>query len=325
MDELTRKQLRREGNIQAGAVMIYSGIMYACVIILMVVALLMQMIAGVSSDLPNAEIIDGYVLQAAAFSNWGYLLAVITAFAILLLWKKPAYFCQVILAPGRKMRLTDFLMLSAIFFSAQQIFSWWYLLMDAIAGGMGISLEALLEGATADTNDIPMFLYACLLGPIAEEVFFRGLMLRSLERYGKRFAILASSALFALMHGNLLQLPIAFLTGLVLGYVTLEFHFGWAVLLHLMNNFVLADLLPRLYALFPHGAEDWFMTAFMLVCCVATVVILILRRRDVGNYWRSNPSEKGTYSAFLRAPAMVIYLLISIPMFLALPLLSMLS
>ena len=120
-----------------------------------------------------------------------------------------------------------------------------------------------------------------MLGPVAEEILFRGLVLRSLQPYGKKFAIVISSLLFGLFHGNLMQAPFAFVVGLVMGYVAMEYHIGWAVALHLINNLVFADLLPRILAFLPQGADDLILTVFLLVCTLAAVVILILRWREI--------------------------------------------
>jgi membrane protease YdiL (CAAX protease family) len=55
--------------------------------------------------------------------------------------------------------------------------------------------------------------------PIIEELFFRGLLLRSIEaRWNDTLALLASSILFGLAHFELLQLPALVLFGLVAGY-----------------------------------------------------------------------------------------------------------
>jgi membrane protease YdiL (CAAX protease family) len=54
--------------------------------------------------------------------------------------------------------------------------------------------------------------------PIVEELFFRGLLLRSLERrWGGGWAIAGSSVLFGLAHFELLQLPALVAFGVVLG------------------------------------------------------------------------------------------------------------
>lgn len=220
----------------------------------------------------------------------------------------------------------DFLLITVIFLVGQQLFQWWYLLLEWISNLLGVSLDAILESGNVDTHSVPMYLYACLLGPVAEEILFRGLVLRSLQPYGKKFAIVVSSLLFGLFHGNLMQAPFAFVVGLVMGYVAMEYHIGWAVALHLINNLVFADLLPRILAFLPQGADDLILTVFLLVCTLAAVVILILRWRETRDYWKENPTEKGTYSAFFRAPAMIVFLILTVPiMLMALPLLSLLQ
>jgi membrane protease YdiL (CAAX protease family) len=55
--------------------------------------------------------------------------------------------------------------------------------------------------------------------PIIEELFFRGLLLRSIEaRWTNALALWASAILFGLAHFELLQLPALVLFGLVAGY-----------------------------------------------------------------------------------------------------------
>lgn len=329
MEENTRKLLRREGNTQGGALLIYMGVMNVSVILLMVMSTVMQMLhifASNSQPELSDDLMNTLLENAAQTGNWGYLLAIAMGLVMLLLWKKPPYFRQTIFAPGGKMNAKDFLLIAVIFFAGQQLFQWWYLLLMWVSNWLGISLDAILESGTVDTDTIPMYLYACLLGPVTEEILFRGLVLRSLQPYGKKFAILVSSLLFGLFHGNLMQAPFAFAVGLVMGYVALEYNIYWAIILHLMNNLVFADLIPRLLSLLPVGMDDLILTVFLLICTIAAVVILILRRRDVRDYWKENPTEKGTYSAFFRAPAMIVFLVITVPiMLMALPLLSLLQ
>lgn len=330
MEENTRKLLRREGNTLGGTLLIYMAIMNASVIVLTAVATLMQMlgllVSGSSELELNDELINRVMEQAVEASNWGYLLAIAMGLVMLLLWKKPSYFRQIIFVQGKKMTGRGFLLITVIFLVGQQLFQWWYLLLEWISNLLGVSLDAILESGNVDTHSVPMYLYACLLGPVAEEILFRGLVLRSLQPYGKKFAIVISSLLFGLFHGNLMQAPFAFVVGLVMGYVAMEYHIGWAVALHLINNLVFADLLPRILSFLPQGADDLILTVFLLVCTLAAVVILILRWREIRDYWKENPTEKGTYSAFFRAPAMIVFLILTVPiMLMALPLLSLLQ
>ncbi len=76
-----------------------------------------------------------------------------------------------------------------------------------------------------------------ILPALVEEFALRGIVLGALRKYGDTFAIVVSAALFGLMHGNLSQIPFAFIIGLYLGFITIKTGSVWsAVLLHFINN-----------------------------------------------------------------------------------------
>ncbi|WP_162797936.1 exosortase E/protease, VPEID-CTERM system [Sulfitobacter sp. JL08] len=76
-----------------------------------------------------------------------------------------------------------------------------------------------------------------ILVPVIEEVFFRGYLLNRLNfggRYGTAIALIASSALFAMLHGNIV---LAFVAGLVFGALVLRSGRVWdAVVAHAVAN-----------------------------------------------------------------------------------------
>ncbi|MDR1015578.1 MAG: CPBP family intramembrane metalloprotease [Coriobacteriales bacterium] len=82
----------------------------------------------------------------------------------------------------------------------------------------------------------PGILYIVLIGPIFEEIIFRGAILRSLQPFGRNFAIVISSLLFGLYHLFLFQGTFAFFVGILLAWCTLRFSIKWAMLLHVLNN-----------------------------------------------------------------------------------------
>jgi membrane protease YdiL (CAAX protease family) len=59
--------------------------------------------------------------------------------------------------------------------------------------------------------------------PVVEELFFRGLVLRSIQaRYSDWLAVVGSAVLFALVHFQPVQLPALLLFGIVVGYLALR-------------------------------------------------------------------------------------------------------
>ncbi len=99
-----------------------------------------------------------------------------------------------------------------------------------IAAAIGALLGFFgLEGETADlsaTTSLPanliMYFYACLLGPVLEELLYRGVILQSMRKYNERFAIFLSAAVFGLMHQNYQQAILGFLIGIPLAVVTIK-------------------------------------------------------------------------------------------------------
>ena len=106
--------------------------------------------------------------------------------------------------------------------------------------GFGINYDV-------DYGDNPEGFFGFMLSLIAtvivpalvEEFSFRGIILGSLRKFGDGFAIVVSSIIFGIMHGNFEQMPFAFLVGLALGFVAIKTSSIWpAVLIHGFNNFI---------------------------------------------------------------------------------------
>lgn len=87
-----------------------------------------------------------------------------------------------------------------------------------------------------------LFIFEVAVIPaIVEEVAIRGIVMPPLRKYGDRFAIIMSAIIFALMHSNMLQIPFAFVAGLVLGYFAISTKSLWtAIAIHAANNLLSA-------------------------------------------------------------------------------------
>jgi len=76
------------------------------------------------------------------------------------------------------------------------------------------------ERAIAMLDPLLVILAVVILAPIAEEIFFRGVVFNALLREsGRRWAYIGSSALFAVIHVSLVALVPIFLLGLALAWI----------------------------------------------------------------------------------------------------------
>ena len=170
---------------------------------------------------------------------------------------------------------------------------------------VGLSLMESMQAASASADTLSMFLYMGLFAPVFEEILFRGLILRSLEPFGKKFAIFTSAYLFGIFHGNLIQSPYAFAVGLVLGYVAMEHNIGWAMVLHMINNLILGDSLVRLTSCLGTALSDLIFWAIILGCAIASVVIFIRKRAEIAEYFRSGRIHPLCLKCFFTSPGVL--------------------
>lgn len=98
----------------------------------------------------------------------------------------------------------------------------------------------LTDKATDSMGVVLLFLVVAIAAPIVEEIFFRGLLLRSIERrHGAKWGLVGSSAIFGSVHLQALQFPALFLFGLVAGWLALRTgRLGPSIVAHLAFNTV---------------------------------------------------------------------------------------
>jgi membrane protease YdiL (CAAX protease family) len=124
--------------------------------------------------------------------------------------------------------------------------------------------------------------YVAALPALVEEFALRGVIMQPLRRYGDVFAIFMSSLVFALMHGNLLQIPFAFIVGIVIGYLVITTGSIWTgVLIHFFNN-LYSVLITYLLEVRPTRAQDIYsvynVSVFILGICGIAVFSVFGKR-----------------------------------------------
>ncbi|MGN0520668.1 MAG: type II CAAX prenyl endopeptidase Rce1 family protein [Candidatus Fimenecus sp.] len=176
--------------------------------------------------------------------------------------------------------------------------------MCCVAGSYATSiLTAMFEGVFGVTftmpesdvvyNSVPMFLLAVLgtaiVPAFVEEFAIRGTVMQPLRKYGDKFAIVMSALVFALMHGNMVQIPFAFIAGLAIGYaVTVSGSMWVGIAIHFLNNFA-SVLMQTAVDTLPDKQENIVILAILASIFVAGIVSLILYLKNYAH----TPLEKG--------------------------------
>ena len=303
------KSLRKECNRQGIALFIYKMIMSTAVTVVMIGGtigyLFRQLLQG---QVDMEHLLDGFVehLLQSTGSGWGYMLAIAIGVAILLIWKKPTFFRCEILKKGRPMGVGSFATILCLFMAAQIVSQLGLVVMDGLLGFFGKSMTEYMQSAAMDTDTFSMWLYAGLGAPIFEEILFRGLIMRSLEPYGKRMSILVSALLFGFFHGNPVQAPYAALVGMVLGYVAMEHNIIWAMVLHMFNNLIFADTFFRLIQELPLDTQNYIVYGVMIAFAIAALILLIVKRRQVMESIRKDIIQPWQYNAAFLSPMILV-------------------
>lgn len=304
--------LRREFNKTGFALLIYYAIMNVSVTAVAAVDIVGAYLTEIFSG--NCDFLFGAipesVLEEVLGNGWGYIFATLIGAVVLLFWKKKQFCFVEIWKVEKNVGFGSFLALLCLFVGSQAFFQIFAEVIEKLFNLFGFSVMASLESASVTSDTFSMFLYIALIAPISEEILFRGLILRTLLPYGKKFSILASAFLFGIFHGNIIQSPFAFVVGLILGYTAAEYSIHWAIVLHVFNNMILGEVLTRAMNLLPGWLGELIFFVILWVCAVASIVILLVKLRQIIDYFRFRRVHPLCLKCFFTSPGVLILTLI---------------
>ncbi|MDK2802136.1 MAG: CPBP family intramembrane metalloprotease [Oscillospiraceae bacterium] len=117
-----------------------------------------------------------------------------------------------------------------------------------------------------------LILSTVIIPSILEEILFRGLILQFLRRFGDGFALIISSFLFSIIHGNINQSINSFFIGLIIGYFTIRFKtIKIGIIMHMTNN-----LIYILIMYLDYNLENFSYINFMSIYGILSIVIGII-------------------------------------------------
>ena len=133
------------------------------------------------------------------------------------------------------------------------------------------------EEEALSTTSLISILYVVFLGPIAEELVFRGWSINLLKKYGSFTAILLSSIAFGLFHGNIFQGIPAIFIGFILAYIRIRYQALWpCMLLHIVNN--------GLSMFQQFESQAWLVYIYIIFGIVGLILFLIRNRFSIKEF-----------------------------------------
>ena len=175
----------------------------------------------------------------------------------------------------------------------------------------------------------PEGLFGFLLSVIAtavvpafmEELGCRGIMFGIAEKKGgTTFALIVSSAMFGLIHGNFIQIPFAFLVGLILGIIRIKTGSLWiCILVHGVNNFA-SVCMDYFFSGKNEEIGNVVYSIFLILCMISALLsVALLSKKEKDEYVieddaKTIPSNTVTLSKkllwFFKTPAIIVSIIL---------------
>ena len=115
-------------------------------------------------------------------------------------------------------------------------------------------------------SGLVMLIFSALVAPICEELIYRKFLLGSMRAMGETPAILISSLIFGLAHGNFDQFAYATLSGMVFAILAVRYKsIIPTILLHIANNLLVSVVVYRDILLTGNSAIDGVINAVSIV------------------------------------------------------------
>lgn len=172
----------------------------------------------------------------------------------------------------KKLKVSEFLLLICITIGGAQIAN---VVTQIILTIFKLIFKVEINNNVTDlmqqSSPILLVVFAALLGPIVEELIFRGTLLKKLRVYGDKTAIIYTSVAFGLFHCNIAQIPFAIVCGLILGYAVVKTNnIIYSIILHIILNSMSVILVVLM------SNELWLPIVLILLLIITCIVLTLV-------------------------------------------------
>lgn len=157
-----------------------------------------------------------------------------------------------------------------------------------------------------------------IFAPIMEEFIFRGLILNNLRKFGNFFAVVVSSLMFGVLHGNLSQTPFAFAVGLILGFAVIETgSIFTGIIIHCAINSVATIISGIEYYSGTSAANTVYLIYLSVIVILSIYFVFMLVRKGFfkgfkRRYSNVRISAARAFGVFAATPGFIIFMVLSI-------------
>lgn len=223
-----RKIIRTIGSFAAMAILLYIGLSLS----------FSAIIRLLNEYFPKFGMIYNNTLLSYAYENMASVLFIAVPFLlthIILRKKRISGILPLGTTYNRKASVSLVMMLFPVIIISSMVINF---ISFVFQSSTGIEFSGGYNETINGPAEIAMSVISVAVLPaVVEEIAIRGIILQPLRRYGDWFAIIASSVIFSLMHGNMVQIPYTLTAGIIFGIVAVSTGSLWpSIVLHFLNN-----------------------------------------------------------------------------------------
>lgn len=306
INKLIKKDFNKLGITLVMQELIVNGVMFIAVIGIMI----MQMVKNPNISEDQAK----QIFENPSFMGTMSIISVVIALIPILIYRRKKFFEYDLKVENKK-------------FTLKTVIFWFIILLSVnyasglFVGGLELGLNTIGLSAISALKDLELFnqsavsiiIYGCIVAPIVEEFIYRGAVLRSLEKYGKKFAILVSGILFGLMHGNFYQIFMAAGIGIILGYLATEYSIKLTIMLHMINN-TFVEVSSQITFHFGESVGNIIDNSLLGISIIILIIAFIRNKKNIKEWLQNNKIEKGIMIRFITSITIIIVIAFDIVM-----------
>lgn len=153
---------------------------------------------------------------------------------------------------------------------------------------------------------------------LVEEFAMRGMVMGTARPHGELFGLIVSATLFSLMHGNLVQIPFAFVMGIIIGYAVIKSgSIITGMTIHFLNNAISVTMAYTMSKIESFTVQGICSIAYVGICAVLLIAGLFLAQKIDRGVWYLNKGEslltdREKFKIFFLSPTVIVSVILTV-------------